>query len=169
MRRAPLIGLAAIGMVAVEITVFVAAARLVGWGWAAGALLALSALGSWLVPRQGVRAWRRFQEAARDGRPPGRQVTDGLVGLVGVLLLAVPGFVSALAGAALLTPPLRRYAGYRVERSVERRTSASLAGSLFGPRRVRVRTHPRADGPPPPPPSSPPAKAAIEGEIVDDA
>jgi UPF0716 protein FxsA len=131
----------------------------------------VSALGGWLVPRQGVRAWRRFRAAAAEDRPPGRQVTDGLVGLIGALLLAVPGFVTGLLGAALLAPPLRAYASDRVERSVERHTSATLAGTLFGPRRVRVRRgRPSTPPPPPPPPPSPSQPtAAIEGEIVDDA
>jgi UPF0716 protein FxsA len=167
MRRVPLIGFAMICTVVVELAVFVAVARAVGWGWALAALLAISALGGWLVPRQGVRAWRRFRAAAADGRPPGRQATDGLVGLVGALLLAVPGFVTGVLGAALLVPPLRWYVRDRVERSVERRTSPALAGTLFGPRRVRVRRGRTSTPPPPPSPSRPPT-AAIEGEIVDD-
>jgi UPF0716 protein FxsA len=166
MRRAPLIGLAVIGTAVVEIAVFVAVARLVGWAWAFAALLAVSALGGWLVPRQGLRAWRRFQAAAADGHPPGRQVTDGLVGLIGALLLAVPGFVTGLLGVALLAPPLRSYARNGVERSVERHTSPALAGNLFGPRRVRVRRG--RPGTPSPSPQPPPPTAAIEGEIVDD-
>jgi UPF0716 protein FxsA len=169
MRRAPLIGLAVIATVVVEIAVFVAAARAVGWAWALGALLAVSALGSWLVPRQGVRAWRRFQAAAAEGRAPGRQVTEGLVGLIGALLLAVPGFVTGLLGAALLAPPLRWYARDRVEYLVERRTSPTLAGNLFGPRRVRVRVRRGRAGTPPPQPPPPQQPPAIEGEIVDDA
>ncbi|MCW2640614.1 MAG: FxsA cytoplasmic rane protein [Dactylosporangium sp.] len=168
MRRVPLIGLAVIGTVVVEIAVFVAVARSVGWAWAFAALLAVSALGGWLVPRQGVRAWRRFQAAAAEDHAPGRQVTDGLVGLIGALLLAVPGFVTGLLGAALFAPALRSYARDRVERSVERHTSPTLAGNLFGPRRVRVRRT-RASSPPSPPPTSPPPTAAIEGEIVDDS
>jgi UPF0716 protein FxsA len=167
-RMVPLIGVAVIVLAAAEIAVFVAAVRLVGIAWALGAVLALSVLGGWLVPRQGVRAWRRFRAAAAEGRPPGRQVTDGLVGLIGALLLAVPGFLTALAGAALLAPPLRWLARDRIERSVERRIPSTTAGTLFGPRRVRVRTRRGRPGSPPPPPPPPPPTAAIEGEVVDD-
>lgn len=172
MRRAPVIGLAMIVAIVVEIAVFVAVAQAVGWAWAFVALLVVSAVGAWLVPRQGVRAWRRFRAAAADGRPPGRQATDGLVGLIGAVLLAVPGFVTGVLGVALLTPPLRGYARERVERYVERLTSPALAGSLFGPRRVRVRvrrSRRRTPPPPPPPPAQQPPPAAIEGEIVDDS
>jgi UPF0716 protein FxsA len=138
-RPVALVGLAAIIAVAIEVAVFVAVVKLVGLPWALAALIVLSVVGGWLVPRQGIRAWRRFRAAAAAGNPPGRQVTDGLVGLIGALLLAVPGFVSALAGMALLVPPLRWYARDRLERSVERRTSSAVAGNLFGPRQVRVR------------------------------
>lgn len=169
MRRAPLIVLAAVVTAAVEVAVFVAAVKLVGLPWALGMLLALSVLGGWLVPRQGVRAWRRFQAAAEEGRPPGRQVSDGLVGLIGALLLAAPGFVTGLVGALLLAPPVRWVARDRIERSVERRTSSAVAGSLFGPRRVRVRRGPAPaptePAPPPAQPAGPPP--AIEGEIVE--
>jgi UPF0716 protein FxsA len=174
MRPIPLALLAGVVTAIVEIVVFVSAVRLVGLGWALGTLLALSVLGCWLVPRQGVRAWRRFSAAVESGRPPGRQATDGLVGLVGALLLAVPGFVTGLVGALLLVPPLRWAARGALERSVER-TSPAVAGDLFGPRRVRVRrgrTGPSVPDPPvqdapvtPDVPAGPPP--AIEGEIVD--
>ncbi len=167
MRRVPLVGLAAVVTAAVEVVVFVAVVKLVGLPWALAALLALSVLGGWLVPRQGVRAWRRFRVATEAGQPPGRQVTDGLVGLIGALLLAVPGFVSALAGAALLVAPLRRYARDRIERSVERHTSSAVAGNLFGPRRVRARRGPAAGTEPAPEPTQAADPATIEGEIVD--
>jgi UPF0716 protein FxsA len=171
-RMVPLIGVAVIVLAAAEIAVFVAAVRLVGIAWALGAVLALSVLGGWLVPRQGVRAWRRFRAAAAEGRPPGRQVTDGLVGLIGALLLAAPGFLTGAAGALLFVPPVRWAARGQLERAVERRTSAAVAGDLFGPRRVRVRRtppgtepEPTTAEPAPPPASGPPP--VIEGEIVD--
>jgi UPF0716 protein FxsA len=168
MRRAPLIGLAVLVTAVVEIAVFVAVVKLVGLAWAFGALLVVSLIGGWLVPRQGVRAWRRFRAAAEQGQAPGRQATDGLVGLIGALLLAVPGFVTALLGAALLVPPLRWYTRDRIERLVERRTSPALAGNLFGPRRVRVRRGPTGPPPAPPQPRPAPPAGAIEGEIVDE-
>jgi UPF0716 protein FxsA len=185
MSRLPLAVLAGFVTFALEVAVFVGAVRLVGLGWALGALLAVSVVGGWLVPRQGVRAWRRFSAAVESGRPPGRQATDGLVGLIGALLMAVPGFVTGVVGALLLVPPLRWVARDALERSVERRTSPAVAGDLFGPRRVRVRRGrpgapaqdspvqdspvqdpPTADSPVVPDvPAGPPR--AIEGEIVD--
>jgi UPF0716 protein FxsA len=148
-----------------EIAVFVAVVHAVGAGWAVLALAASCLAGLVLLRREGVRGWRRFRAAAESGRPPGPQVSDGLVGLLGALLLAVPGFVTAVLGVLLVTPPVRGLARRSVERATERRVNAAMAGDLFGPRRVRVR---RGDPVAEPADVRVPAGPgpAIEGEIV---
>ncbi|WP_405089412.1 FxsA family protein [Micromonospora sp. NBC_01392] len=154
-----------------ELAVFVLVGRAVGFGAALLLVFAASLLGLVLLRREGMRAWRRFRAAAQAGQPPGPQVTDGLVGLAGALLLALPGLVSGVVGLLLLVPPLRRLAGGGVRRTAERRVSSMVAGDLFGPRRVRV--YPGAPQPAPSPsPQSPAGQSpqpgpAIEGEIVD--
>lgn len=165
-RRLTLVPLALAGTMVVEIVVFVLVGRRIGFGAAILLVLATSLLGGALLRREGVRAWRGFRDAAQAGRPPGEQVTDGLVGLAAGLLLAVPGLVTAAVGALLVLPPVRRLARHRVQRAAERRISSAVAGDLFGPRRVRVRRGT------PQPPHEPPADTptprgpAIEGEIV---
>jgi UPF0716 protein FxsA len=154
---------------AAEIAVFVWVAHLIGGGWA-GLLLVVSCLsGLALLRREGVRGWRRFRAAADAGQPPGPQVTDGLVGLLGALLLAVPGFLTALVGSALLVPPLRGVARRGVEHATERRVPAAVVGDLFGPRRVRVRRGAPVPTEPPPDRSTGPAieGEVVEGEVVD--
>lgn len=156
-----------------ELTVFVLVGRAVGFGAAVLLVFGASLLGLVLLRREGMRAWRGFRAAAQAGRPPGTEVTDGLVGLLGALLLALPGLVSGVVGLLLLVPPLRRLAGGGVRRATERRVSSMVAGDLFGPRRVRVyRGAPQPAPEPAPAPSPGPAPVtdpgkAIEGEIVD--
>ncbi|MEU7762393.1 MULTISPECIES: FxsA family protein [Micromonospora] len=160
-----------------ELTVFVLVGRAVGFGAAVLLVFGASLLGLVLLRREGMRAWRGFRAAAQAGRPPGAEVTDGLVGLLGALLLALPGLVSGVVGLLLLVPPLRRLAGGGVRRATERRVSSMVAGDLFGPRRVRVyRGAPQPAPEPAPAPSPGPAPSpqpvtdpgkAIEGEIVD--
>ncbi|MER7993036.1 FxsA family protein [Micromonospora chalcea] len=160
-----------------ELTVFVLVGRAVGFGAAVLLVFGASLLGLVLLRREGMRAWRGFRAAAQAGRPPGPEVTDGLVGLLGALLLAMPGLVSGVVGLLLLLPPMRRLAGGGVRRATERRVSSMVAGDLFGPRRVRVyRGAPRPTQQPAPSPSPGPAPTpqpvtdpgkAIEGEIVD--
>ncbi|PPA59257.1 FxsA family protein [Micromonospora chalcea] len=160
-----------------ELTVFVLVGRAVGFGAAVLLVFGASLLGLVLLRREGMRAWRGFRAAAQEGRPPGPEVTDGLVGLLGALLLAMPGLVSGVVGLLLLLPPMRRLAGGGVRRATERRVSSMVAGDLFGPRRVRVyRGAPQPTPQPTPSPSPGPAPTpqpvtdpgkAIEGEIVD--
>jgi UPF0716 protein FxsA len=144
-----------------ELVVFVVVGRWLGWGWAVLLVLGASLAGALLLRRESTGAWRKLREVVRAGRPPGGQVIDGLVGLVGALLLAVPGLVTGVVGALLLVPPVRRLVGRQAERRAERRLPSAAAGDLFGPRRVRVyRGEPRreepAGGPGP----------AIEGEVI---
>ena len=147
-----------------EIAVFVAVVHAIGGLWAILLLALFSFAGLALLRREGIRGWRAFRAAAESGRPPGAQVSDSLIGLLGALLLAVPGFVSAVAGLVLLLPPGRLVARRGVERFTERRVGAAVAGDLFGPRRVKVRRGDPVDVPAPAPRS--PA-GAIEGEVVE--
>ncbi|MBQ1075346.1 FxsA family protein [Micromonospora sp. C31] len=162
--------LALLAAVLLELVVFVAVGRAIGFGSALLAVFAASLLGLVLLRREGMRAWRGFKASAQAGQPPGRQVTDGLVGLLGALLLALPGLLSGLVGLSLLVPPVRRLARGGVQRAAERRVSSMVAGDLFGPRRVRVRRG--AAQPAEPQPAAEPTVVvdgtrAIEGEIVE--
>ena len=148
----------------IEIAVFVGVVHAIGGLWAILLLAVVSFAGLALLRREGIRGWRAFRAAAEAGRSPGAQVSDSLVGLLGALLLATPGFVSGVAGLVLLLPPGRLVARRGVERFTERRVGAAVAGDLFGPRRVKVRRGEPVDVPAPAPRS--PA-GAIEGEVVE--
>ncbi|MFJ6197988.1 FxsA family protein [Micromonospora sp. NPDC092111] len=158
--------------VVLELAVFVGVGRAVGFGSAVLLVFAASLLGLVLLRREGMRAWRGFRSSVESRQPPGRQVTDGLVGLVGALLLAIPGLVSGVVGLLLLVPPVRRLVRAGVQRAAERRVSSMVAGDLFGPRTVRVRRgEPTPAGPPPAEdvvsPQVVDGGRAIEGEIVE--
>ncbi|MGC5020204.1 FxsA family protein [Micromonospora sp. DT47] len=157
--------------VLLELAVFVGVGRMIGYGSAVLLVFAASLLGLVLLRREGMRAWRGFRASVESRQPPGRQVTDGLVGLLGALLLAMPGLVSGVVGLLLLVPPVRRLARAGVQRAAERRVSSMAAADLFGPRRVRVRrgaptAEPTVD-PEVVPPTVVDGGRAIEGEIVE--
>jgi UPF0716 protein FxsA len=151
------IGVAAVFTAIVEVVVLVVVARLLGVGLTLLLIFVTMLVGGWLLQREGLRAWRALRRAATEHRPIGPDASDGLVGLLGAVLLLVPGFATATVGLLLLLPPVRQAARRVVRRRVERRFSSAVAGDLFGPREVRVRV--RRDEPPPGEP--------IEGEIVD--
>jgi UPF0716 protein FxsA len=148
----------------VEIVVFIAVVHAIGGLWAVLLGVAASLTGMALLRREGMKGWRRFQAAAAEGRPPGREVSNSLVGLLGALLLAIPGFVSSVAGLLLLLPPGRQLARHQMERYAERRVGGAAASDLFGARHVRV--HPGDPIDEPAPAQRTPA-AAIEGEVIE--
>ncbi|MCU7722577.1 FxsA family protein [Actinoplanes sp. KI2] len=152
-----------------EVAVFLAVAHAIGGGWALLLLAAFTVAGMALLRREGARGWRAFRAAADQGRPPGPEVTNSLVGLGGALLLAFPGFLTSLAGLLMLVPPLRGFARRGVESFAARRIDPMVAGDLFGPRRVKVR---RGDPvevvvEPEPADRAPERAAAIEGEVIE--
>jgi UPF0716 protein FxsA len=150
-----------------EIAAFVAVVHAIGAGWAVLILAATSLLGLALLRREGIRGWRAFRAAAEAGRPPGTQVSNSLVGLLGALLLALPGFITAVAGLLLVIPPVRGLARRGMEHATERRVSAAVAGDLFGPRRVRVRRGDPVTVADDEPVVTTNPGAAIEGEVVE--
>ena len=61
-------------------------------------LLIAMPVGFWLTKAEGRVAWRRLSQAVAQGVPPGRQVLDGALVLLGGLLLIVPGFITDALG-----------------------------------------------------------------------
>jgi UPF0716 protein FxsA len=176
------LGIAAVGAVLLlvaEVAVFVLVAQAIGFGWALLLLIATSVIGTLLLRREGTRGWRRFRAAVGEGRPPGREGIDGLVGLVGPTLLIAPGFITDAAGLLLALPPLRAVARAGVRRAAESRVPATMAGQVFGPRFVRARRNPSTfDAPVYEPPAQDTGfggatttttvpRAAIDGDIVE--
>lgn len=182
-RSLALVPLGMLLLAVAEIAVFIAVVHTIGAAWSLLLLVATSVLGLVLLRREGIRGWRAFRAAAEAGRPPGAEVSNSLVGLLGALLLAVPGLISAAAGLLLVLPPMRTLARYGMIRATERHVSSQVAGDLFGPRRVRVRRgDPTTPASPPPatpagpiaagpasagPASTGPATDVVEGEVVE--
>lgn len=72
-----------------------------------GLLLLVSLVGSWLVKREGLAVWRRFNEQVQAGMAPGNEIADGVMVLLAGALLISPGFVTDVFGVLLLLPPVR--------------------------------------------------------------
>lgn len=111
--------LLAVGVV--EISVLVLVGNAVGVLPTIGLLIAGAVLGSWMLRREGRRAFEAFNEAARLRRPPEREVADGVLIVAGGLLIVLPGFVSDVLGLLCLLPPTRAFLRRRLQRGAERR------------------------------------------------
>jgi UPF0716 protein FxsA len=84
-------------------------------------LLVTWPLGTWVLRSHGRAAWRRLGAAVAEGRSPGREVLDGVLILLGGLLLIVPGFLSDVLGAIALLPPTRALLRGQLARHVQSR------------------------------------------------
>lgn len=105
----------------IEIAVIIGVGRVIG-GWPTVALLVIeSALGAWLMRREGNRAWSALSVALNTGRMPSRELADGALILIGGTLLLTPGFVSDILGFFVIAPPTRPVARRWLQVVIERR------------------------------------------------
>ena len=114
----------------IELFVIIQIGQQIGVWWTIALLIADSILGAVLMRSQGRSAWRRFNETLQRGRPPAREVLDGVLVIFGGALLLTPGFVTDFFGIFLLLPPtravvravlVRRFAGRMVASAVSMR------------------------------------------------
>jgi UPF0716 protein FxsA len=107
-RRRPAWGpLAVLVVVLLEVFVIAQVGGAIGAWWTFLLLLAGIVVGGWVVRREGARAWRALHESVAAGRPPGRELADHALVLVGGILLMVPGFVTDVLGVLLVLPLTR--------------------------------------------------------------
>lgn len=129
-----------------EIWTILQVGQVIGAWWTIALLVADSILGSWLIKREGSRAWSALQQALGNGRMPSRELADGALILVGGTLMLSPGFVTDTVGILLILPFTRPLARRVLARVVARRLVA-----------------PRNDHRPGPPGSGP----VVRGDVVD--
>lgn len=108
----------------VELALLIQIGQWIGLVWTLGLVVGTGLLGATLARRQGLRAWVAIQTELRAGRMPARELLDGLLVLIGGIVLLTPGILTDLAGFALLVPATRaafkRSLRRRLERAVER-------------------------------------------------
>lgn len=95
-------------------------------------------LGSWAMRSQGRAAWRRLSDAVALRRAPGREVLDGVLILLGGMLLIVPGFITDVLGAILMLPPVRALTRGVLVRNLQSRLVLRATRSATGPRSYDV-------------------------------
>jgi UPF0716 protein FxsA len=150
----------------IEIMVMLAVGQAIGAWPTFLLLLATSALGAWLIKREGGGAWRAPPPELRDGRMPARELADGVVVLVGGTLLLVPGFVTDVFGLFLVLPFTRPVARSLLEAVISRHIVAQV--EVFGATTVTDRPSWEQQEPPRGPRRSGSSDEVIEGEIIDE-
>ena len=113
-----------------ELAVIIQVGQQIGVLWTVAILVVDSILGSILMRAQGRSAWRRFNVTLQSGRPPAREVLDGVLVIFGGALLLTPGFITDILGLVLLLPPSRAV----VRRVLVRRFADRMIASATRPR-----------------------------------
>ncbi|WP_030484355.1 FxsA family protein [Nocardioides aequoreus] len=126
-RRFPwwLLGIAFVVVPLVEIWTIIQVGQVVGPWWTILLLLASGVVGSWLVRREGGRAWRALQQALREGRMPHREIADGVLILIGGTLMITPGFLSDVLGVLMILPVTRPVGRALLAGFISRRLTAA--------------------------------------------
>ncbi|MFC0625549.1 FxsA family protein [Kribbella deserti] len=127
-----LIALALLVVPVVEIFVIIQVGQVIG-AWPTVALLIFeSALGAWLVKREGRRAWNALRSSMQTAVMPGKEMADAALVLIGGTLLLTPGFVTDIFGFFFILPFTRPIARRMLAGLVTRRLLASTSGPLTG-------------------------------------
>lgn len=167
-----LVALVFVGVPLLEIYLLVQLGQVVGAWWTIAILLAAGILGSYLVKREGSRAWRALRSALASGRMPATELADGALVLVGGTLLVTPGFATDAVGLFCILPFTRPVARRVLARVIGRRLVVRAVMDPGMGRREGPPTGPRADqgrrrGVPPSGPR-PGQGDVVPGEVVDD-
>lgn len=133
----------------IEIYVLIQVGQVIGPWWTIALLIADSLLGTWLIKREGARAWRALRSALDSGRMPARELADGGLILIGGTLMLTPGFVTDLFGILLILPFTRPFFRRLLTQVVVSRVV------VVGPGNAR-RPGPGSDG------------SVVQGEVVDE-
>lgn len=129
-----ILGFLFLGLIELVVTVLVADA--VGWIGALLGLILTSAIGAWMVKREGIATWRRVAEGMRTGQMPADALIDGCIIVAAGTLALLPGYVSDVVALALLVPPVRSVVRRRAAASVRRKVDLRVAtignATMFG-------------------------------------
>lgn len=72
-------------------------------------------VGAWLGKRAGSTVLRELFDGLKRGEPPADKIVEGVLALIGAVLLVTPGYLSDVVGLALLWQPTRRWLAPRLK------------------------------------------------------
>jgi UPF0716 protein FxsA len=94
-------------VIAAEVAAFVAVAGQIGFLTAFLLLIVVSCFGPFFVRRVGFGILAHTRERLQRGETPTRELFDGLVVLIGGVMIVIPGFIGDALGLLLMIGPAR--------------------------------------------------------------
>ena len=91
-----------------EMAILIKLGEKLGFGHTIALVVVTGILGASLAKQQGFRVFRRIQQELNSGKIPASELIDGLLILIGGIVLLTPGLLTDLFGFALLIPWLRQ-------------------------------------------------------------
>lgn len=91
----------------VEIVLLVEVGKKIGTWWTVAFVIGTGLLGGVLLALEGYGVLRRLQSEIKRGKIPEDPIIDGVLVVVGALLLISPGVLTDATGVILLFPPSR--------------------------------------------------------------
>ena len=88
----------------VELAILIQVGKWIGFWNTIGLVVLTGFLGAFLVQLEGVKIWSRLQYELMQFRMPTDQMIDGVLVLVGGIVLLTPGLITDLIGLTLLLP-----------------------------------------------------------------
>ena len=99
-----------------------------------GLVVLTALLGAWMLRKQGIATLKRVRDALDEGKPPARELLEGIILLIGGALLLTPGFVTDILGFICLLPLTRHWLLARLMRRILTKFSTDFAAATSGER-----------------------------------
>lgn len=112
----------------VELALLIQVGRWVGIVPTVALVVLTGILGAALARYQGLVTLGRFRKALEEGRPPHRELVEGILILMAGAVLLTPGLLTDVTGFLLLVPPVRGFVAGRVTAWAGRRVEVRRAG-----------------------------------------
>lgn len=93
---------------AVELALLIWIGTQIGVLWTTAIVIGTGFTGAWLAKREGVGVLRQIRTDLEAGMPPAGRIVEGVMVLVGAVLLVTPGILTDITGFALIIPATRR-------------------------------------------------------------
>lgn len=126
----PLVFILFIAMPILEIAVLIQVGSSIGLLSTLAIIIATAILGTFMLRQQGLATLQRAQSRLATGEMPAQQLMEGMILLVGGVLLLTPGFVTDAIGFFCLIPFTRQWLAARIaQRSIISMMPGGAGGS----------------------------------------